>query len=197
MIPASYISLKETNWSCAHPKIHIPKLSIEMGLTGWVAQNREAVAIKERAYEDFRFKVFNELPEDRFEAFLSVPIVRGRRLIGVINIQNRHPHSYSDREIIMITTIGSLIGTDIERSRLEAKNSILVTKLETRKAVEHAKAILQRNLRINENTAYRTMQRESQKRRKSLREIAEAIVLSEEVKQPKKYKNCSTLESTG
>ena len=40
------------------------------GITGWVAENRQPVAIAERAYEDSRFKFFNELPEDRFEVFL-------------------------------------------------------------------------------------------------------------------------------
>ena len=35
------------------------------------------------------FRLFNELPEDRFEAFLSVPLVSGGRLVGVVNVQNR------------------------------------------------------------------------------------------------------------
>jgi len=54
--------------------------------------------------------------------------------------------------------------------------------LETRKLVERAKGILQRELRITEEEAYLTIQRQSRQRRKSMKEVAEAIVLSEDVK---------------
>ena len=167
-----------------------PEAVDRLALTGWVTHNREPVVIDERAYEDFRFTAFNELREDRFEAFLSIPVVSRGRLIGVINIQNRQPHRHTEREIIMIMTICSLVGADIERSRLEVENSILVNKLETRGAVDQAKVILQRGLKINEEAAYRTMQRESQQRRKSMKEIAEAIILSEELKQPRGRASC-------
>jgi uroporphyrinogen-III synthase len=156
------------------------------GITGWVAENREPVAIRERAYQDSRFKVFNDLPEDRFESFLSVPVVSGGRLVGVINVQNRRPHEYTKREITLIATIGVLVGAEIERVRLESENTQLLDKLEMRTLVDRAKGILQRELSINEQDAYRIMQRESQQRRKSMGQIAEAIVLSDEMKRPSK-----------
>src|SRR5437660_6894963 len=55
------------------------KLRVGQGITGWVAERREPVAISHNASQDLRFKFFNELPEDSYEAFLSVPILsRGR-----------------------------------------------------------------------------------------------------------------------
>jgi uroporphyrinogen-III synthase len=48
--------------------------------------------------------------------------------------------------------------------------------------VERAKGILQRELRVTEEEAYLTIQRQSRQRRKSMKEVAEAIVLSEDVK---------------
>jgi AmiR/NasT family two-component response regulator len=48
--------------------------------------------------------------------------------------------------------------------------------------VERAKGILQRELKITEEEAYLTIQRQSRQRRKSMKEVAEAIVLSEDVK---------------
>jgi uroporphyrinogen-III synthase len=156
------------------------KLKIGQGITGWVAEHLEPVAIAERAYSDNRFEVFNELPEDRFEAFLSVPVVSGGRLVGVINIQNRTPHSYSDREVRLIATIGFLIGAEVERARLEGENSILLDRLATRTLVDRAKGILQRNLQMSEDEAYRMIRRESQNKRKSMKEIAETIMLGED-----------------
>jgi uroporphyrinogen-III synthase len=168
-----------------HPEV-VDRLKIKMGqgITGWVAENREPVAIGERAYQDPRFKLFNDLPEDRFEAFLSVPVVSGGRLVGVINVQNRRSHEYSEREITLIATLGCLVGAEIERARLESENTLLLGKLETRTLIDRAKGILQLELTISEQEAYRIMQRESQQRRKSMGQIAEAIILSDEMKRP-------------
>ena len=65
------------------------KLRLGEGITGWVAQHREPVALAMNAWQDPRFKLFNDLPEDRFESFLSVPLITRERVVGVINLQNR------------------------------------------------------------------------------------------------------------
>ena len=134
------------------------------------------------ASQDPRFQLFKDLPEDKFEAFLSVPVLCRGRVVGVINLQNREPHDYTDREINLISTIGFLVGAEIEMARLESENLHLSEKLETRKLVERAKGILQRELRVTEEEAYLTIQRQSRQRRKSMKEVAEAIVLSEDVR---------------
>jgi uroporphyrinogen-III synthase len=120
--------------------------------------------------------MFHELPEDRFEALLSVPVVSGGRLVGVITIQNRAPHLYGDREIQLIATVGFLIGAEVERVRLESENVVLLDRLATRTYVDRAKGILQRNLHISEDEAYRMMRRQSQNKRKSMKQIAETIM---------------------
>jgi uroporphyrinogen-III synthase len=157
------------------------KMKIGQGITGWVAEHREPVVIAQGAYQDPRFKLFNELPEDRFEAFLSVPLVSGGRLVGVINVQDRAPRLYTKREISLLATLGFLVGAEVERARLESENVYLSSQLETRKAVERAKGILQRDLKLSEEEAYLTLQRESRQRRRPMKEIAEAIILSEEL----------------
>ncbi len=68
------------------------------------------------------------------------------------------------------------------REQLESEKSVLSVQLETRKLVERAKGILQRELKIGEEEAYRTMQRQSQQMRKSMKEISESIILNEELK---------------
>jgi uroporphyrinogen-III synthase len=158
------------------------KLHMGQGITGWVAEHREPVAISQGAAQDPRFQYFNELPEDTFEAFLSVPILSRSRLVGVINVQHRQSHVYSQRQIRLISTIGFLVGAEIEMARLEGENLDLVEKLETRKLVERAKGILQRELGLNEEQAYLALQRQSRQKRKPMKEVAEAIVLSEEIK---------------
>jgi len=158
------------------------KLRIGQGITGWVAEHREPVAVFRGAFKDPRFRRFNELPEDRYEAFLSVPLFSRGRLVGVMNLQHREPHVYTTRDIRLLSTIGSLAGAEIELARLESENSDLSQQLETRKLVERAKGILQRDLGLTEEQAYLSIQRQSRQKRRSMKEIAEAIVLSEEVR---------------
>jgi uroporphyrinogen-III synthase len=140
------------------------------------------VAIGRQAFADPRFQAFNELKEDRFEAFLSVPLISRGKLVGVINMQHQKPHEYKRRDIKLVSMMGFLVGAEIERARLESANSELAERLEARKVVERAKGILRRDLGLSEEDAYLTIQRQSRQRRKSKREIAEAIILSDEVR---------------
>src|SRR3989344_3013857 len=77
-------------------------LKVGEGITGWVAQENKKVAIKKNAYKDSRFKSFDLLPEDRYEAFLSVPIIYKGRAIGVVNVQHKKPHDYSANAVSFI-----------------------------------------------------------------------------------------------
>jgi uroporphyrinogen-III synthase len=158
------------------------KLSLAQGTTGWVAELREPAAVGQLAYKDPRFKCFNDLPEDKFEAFLSVPMISSGRLAGVINVQNRDPYIYSPREISLVSTVGFMGAAEVAKSRLECESSALSERLATRKVIERAKGILQRDLKLDEQNAYRALQRESQHRRKSMKEIAEVVVLIENLK---------------
>jgi signal transduction protein with GAF and PtsI domain len=158
------------------------KIRVGQGITGWVAQNRAVVALSENASKDPRFQFFNELPEDKYQAFLSVPLLCRGRLVGVINLQHIQPHVYKQRDIRLITTVGFLVGAEIEMARLESEKSELSEKLETRKLIERAKGILQRDLGFNEERAYLALQQQSRQSRKSMKQIAEALIMSDEMK---------------
>lgn len=152
------------------------------GITGWVAEHREPVAISSNASNDPRFKYFRNLPEDHFEAMLCTPILCAGRVVGAINLQHRLTYRHSANEVRLLSMLGFLVGAEIERARLESENVQLTSRLETRKAVDRAKGILQRDLSLSEDEAYRAMQTESRQRRKSMREIAEAVILGEELR---------------
>ena len=69
-------------------------------------------------------------------------------------------------------------------ARLEGENLQLAEELESRKLVERAKGILQRDLKLTEEEAYLTLQRESRQRRKPMKDVAEAILLADELRRP-------------
>jgi len=93
-------------------------LKIGEGITGWVAKESKPVAIKNHAYKDPRFKSFDVLPEDRYEAFLSVPIIYKAKAIGAINVQHKRQHDYSVSAVNLIESIAKQIGGVIEHARL-------------------------------------------------------------------------------
>ena len=97
------------------------------GITGWVAQENRPVAIPKNAYKDKRFKNFDVLPEDRYEAFLSVPIIHKNNAIGVVNIQHKKAHAYPPATIGLIALIAKQISGAIKHARLfeEAKKKAL------------------------------------------------------------------------
>ena len=158
------------------------RIPVGEGITGWVAQKREAVAIARGAMRDARFCSFGQLPEDRFEAFLSVPILAGGRLVGVLNLQHSKPHEHTPQESKLVSTLGHLVGSEIERARLDSEVAKLTGQLETRKLVERAKGILQRDMGFTEEQAYVRLQQESRRRRITMKQVAEAVVLSDDLR---------------
>jgi signal transduction protein with GAF and PtsI domain len=103
-----------------HPRL-IGRIAVKVGegITGWVAREAKPVAIARHASKDSRFKVFHTLPEDKYEAFLSVPIVApADRVIGVINVQHRKAHKHRDSEKTLLSIIGHQVGSAIVNARL-------------------------------------------------------------------------------
>lgn len=110
-------------------KKELGKVNIKVGegITGWVAKENKPVAISKNAYQDKRFKNFDVLPEDRYEAFLSAPIVYKGRAIGVVNIQHKEVHEYASSTTGLIALIAKQISGVIEHARLfeDAKQKAL------------------------------------------------------------------------
>lgn len=148
------------------------------GITGWVAREKKPVAISEGAARDPRFKFFRSLPEDKFEAFLSVPIINKVGVVGVINVQHKQKHIHKQMEINLLEAIGKLVGGAVENALLIEESLSLKEALKLRKLIERAKGILMKMNSLNEDEAYRMLQKESMNSRKSLEEVAEAVILA-------------------
>lgn len=159
------------------------KMKLGEGITGWVAREKKVVAIVKDAANDSRFKFFTDLPEDRYEAFLSAPILNTHGVVGVINIQHKKPHTYSENEITLLSAVGKIVGGAVENARLVEESFELKEALETRKILEKAKGILMETAALSEEEAHRRIQKQSMNMGRSLREVAEAITLAEKIKQ--------------
>ena len=164
-----------------HGNISKVKMKLGEGITGWVAEHKKTAVIKNKAYLDKRFKLFTDLPEDKFEGFLSVPIIFRNKVIGVINVQHEKTRVYSKKEISFLETIGKQIGGILEVSRLITETDVLKEALATQKIVNQAKAILIKSTGLDEEQAHRLLLRKSMDKRRSLKEVAEAIILAQDL----------------
>jgi signal transduction protein with GAF and PtsI domain len=92
------------------------KLKMGEGVTGWVAREKTPVALAKEAYKDPRFKTFTSLDDDKYEAFLSIPILSRDEIIGVMNIRNRKEHAYPEYQVNLIFTVSRYLGSAIKNA---------------------------------------------------------------------------------
>lgn len=93
------------------------KLRLGEGITGWVASESRAVVLEENAHRDPRFRFFQDIPEDKYQAFLSMPIVNKGKVVGVVNVHHRRKHRYPPRLVELLTTVASQVGVAIVNAR--------------------------------------------------------------------------------
>ena len=156
------------------------------GVTGWVAENKSVVALSKNSSSDSRFKNISALVEDTYEAFLSVPLINGGDVIGVLNVHHKEPHEHAPLEISLVTFLGEQIGCAIafaqlaeDHERLRRESREIREQLEARKLTERAKGILQKRYNLTEQEAYQRLRDESRRMRKPIRAIAEAVLMVE------------------
>ena len=164
------------------------RMKMGEGVTGWVAEHKSVVALASDAWADARFKYFQALIEDTYEAFASVPLISGGEVVGVINVHHREQHEHTPEEIALLTFIGEQMGIAVAKSMLVDQNVRLQQEaheakrqLELRKIVERAKGILQHRQNLTEEEAYLRLRNESRRLRRPMKDLAEAIILAEDL----------------
>ncbi|MBN2028090.1 MAG: GAF and ANTAR domain-containing protein [Actinobacteria bacterium] len=155
-----------------------PPLSLGEGIAGRAAKDNKPIQVLD-VRKDSRYFNKSIAEKEKLCSLLSVPMsVRGK-VIGVLSCYTSSPHEFSLEETALLTALSSQAAVAIENTELLVRTRIIQEELETRKLVERAKDILMRNNGVTGEEAYRRMQRKSMNSRKSMREIAEAIILAD------------------
>lgn len=158
-----------------------PSLKIGQGIAGKVARENKPLAVfdiseePEYVSKDIAAKV-------GLQSLLSVPLSVKGKVIGVLNNYTSQPHRFTKYEIDIMTTVASQAAIVIENAELMLKTKTIQDELESRKSVERAKGILMKQQGLSEEDAFKKIQRQSMDMRKSMREIAEAIILIENMR---------------
>jgi len=159
-----------------------PALKLGEGIAGKVAKENKPIVVKDVSKED-EYKYKNIAQKEGLCSLLCVPLAVKGKVIGVINCYTSAPHDFSETEIEVLTSIANQAAVAIENTELMVKSRVIQEELEARKIVERAKGILMREENLTEEEAYLQIRKCSMDHRKTMREVAEAIILSTEIKQ--------------
>ena len=156
-------------------------LNMNEGVVGFVAANNQPLIIEDVLKEP-RFKEKEMARKLGLVSMVSVPMhVKEDKVIGVLNCFTAKSHSFSETEVNLITTVANQAAVAIFNTELMVKEKVIQEELETRKLVERAKEVLMRRRNMTGEQAYRWMQKRSMDSRKSMRNMAEAVLLSDEI----------------
>jgi len=156
-------------------------LKIGEGISGKVAKENKPLAIKDVTKEK-EYKHKDIAKKEGLRSLLCMPLAVKGKVIGVINCYTSKPHDFSETEINILTSIANQAAVAIENTELMVKTRVIKEELESRKKIERAKGILMKEEGLTEEAAYLKLQKYSMDNRKSLREVADAIMLAADIK---------------
>ena len=87
------------------------------GLVGFTMIRQQPIR-EGSASRNPQFKYFEESGEDRFESFLSVPILRGNESIGVLVVQHEKRDYFDEVDVMALRAAASQLASAIENARL-------------------------------------------------------------------------------
>ena len=156
-------------------------LNLNEGVVGVVVTTKRPITIK-NVLRSKRFKEKEMARKLKLISMVGVPLqLKNEKIIGVLNCFTATPHTFSRTEINLLTAVANQAAVAIMNTELMLKAKIIQEELETRKLIERAKEILVRRRSLDVDSAFRWIQKRSMDSRKSMREVAEAILLSEDL----------------
>ncbi|MBU0709345.1 MAG: GAF and ANTAR domain-containing protein [Candidatus Omnitrophica bacterium] len=161
-----------------------PNIKLGDGIAGDVALNNKPLTVL-NVKEDARYLNRDIAKKDGLCSLASVPLAVKGKVIGVLNCYTSKKHKFTKLELDLLTTLANQAAIAIENAELDLRARSAEEALTTRKLIERAKDILSQETNILPSEAYRLIQRQSMDSRKSMREIAEAVILTKDIKSKK------------
>ncbi len=148
---------------------------------GYVVTHKKPLLVK-NVLKEPRFKEKEMAKKLGLVSMIGVPLQsKEGKVIGALNGFTAEPHIFSETEINLIRAVANQAAIAILNTQLMVKTKVIQEELEARKLIERAKEILMQRRHKSGEDAYRWMQKRSMDSRKSMRQVAEAILLSEEL----------------
>ncbi|MFA7676733.1 MAG: ANTAR domain-containing protein [Candidatus Omnitrophota bacterium] len=159
-------------------------LKVGEGVVGQVAREKKPIAILD-VLKDKRYKEKKLAKGEKLVSMLSVPMMIKKKLIGVINCYTTKLYKFTQSDKALLGAVANQAAVAIKNTELMVKTKIIQEELETRKVVERAKGILMKEQKLTEEGAYNLIRRSSMDKRVPMKEIAQAIVLTNDIRNNK------------
>ena len=114
-------------------------------------------------------------------SLLAAPLTSQGKVIGSINVYTREARAFSDDEVGFVKVVAGQAAIAIQNARLMSETLDMKRTLEARKLIERAKGILQHKHSLTEEEAYLRLRNESRRLRRSMRDLAEAVILADDL----------------
>ncbi len=161
-----------------------PPVAVKSSVSGRAVLEKRHVIVPEVA-KDPQYSYPDIAKKENLRSLLVIPMMIKNKVIGVLNCYTTEIHAFTDEEVHLVQAVANQAGLAIEHTRTLEKALAAEEALESRKIIERAKGILMRKQNLTEEAAFRLIQRQAMDRRKSMKEVAEAVILSEEIHQTK------------
>jgi len=156
-------------------------LNLNEGVVGYVASTNRPLKV-ENVLKEPRFKEKEMAKKLGLVSMLGVPLhVKEDKVIGVLDCFTIEPHEFSETEVSLITAVANQAAVAIENTQLMVRTKIIEEELEKRKLIDRAKEILMAKKGFSAEKAFRWIQKKSMDTRKSMKEIAEAVIISQDI----------------
>jgi len=159
-------------------------IKLNEGIVGLVAREKKPKIIFDVLKEE-QYKEKKLARKEGLVSMASIPMMVKDKVIGVLNVYTNKPYEFTKAEVTLLSTIANQAAVAIEKTELIVRTKIIQEELDTRKKIERAKGILMEERNINESEAFSLIRKSSMDKRISMKEIAEAIILSYEIRQIK------------
>ncbi len=174
------IRLKTTQ-AIEHEYVKDRTLSLNEGVVGYVVTHNSPIIV-ENVLKHPVFKEKEMAKKLNLVSMVGVPLcVNNGDVIGVLNCFTNKPHTFTETEVNLITAVANQAAVAIFNTKLMFDAEVIREELETRKLVERAKEIIMNRRHCNGEDAFKWLRKRSMDSRKSMREIAEALILSDDL----------------
>ena len=157
-----------------------PNIKLGQGIAGCVAKENRPIAVLD-VKKDSRYINTDIAKRENLCSLLSVPLCVKGKVIGVLNSYTSVKHKFNKEETNVLTSVANQAAVAIENAQLLLRSKAIEEELKTRKLVERAKGILMKSHDVSEEEAFRKIQKQAMNTRRTMREIAEAIILTKEL----------------
>ena len=161
-----------------------PNIKLGEGIVGIAAKENKIISVLD-VKEDPRYINRAIAKKEGLCSLASVPLSTKGRVIGVLNCYTSKKHKFTKNELDLLVALANQAALAIENAELDLRARSAEEALTSRKLIERAKDILSQEANILPSEAYRLIQKQSMDSRKSMREIAEAIILAKDIRAKK------------